>query len=52
MFIKYAENDVDKMLEFSCDNVFAQCCGRVSTDYWYPIGTKCAPLLADLFIHS
>ena len=41
------------MLEFLIDNIFVQCGGRVfQQTIGIPMGTNCAPLLADLFLHS
>lgn len=41
------------MLEFLIDNIFVQCGGRVfQQTVGIPMGTNCAPLLADLFLHS
>ena len=50
---KYTEEDVLKMLEFFIDNIFVQCGGRIfQRMIRIPMGTNCASLLADLFIHS
>ena len=41
------------MLEFFIDNIFVQCGGRVfQQTVGIPMGTNCAPLLVDLFLHS
>ena len=41
------------MLEFLIHNKFVQCGGRVfQQTVGIPTGTNCAPLLADLFLHS
>ena len=41
------------MLEVLIDNIFVQCGGRVfQQTVGIPMGTNCAPLLADLFLHS
>ena len=41
------------MLKFLIDNIFVQCGGRVFQQTGsIPMGTNCAPLLADLFLHS
>jgi hypothetical protein len=48
---KLSETDIINMLEFLIDNIFVIFGGRVfqvST----PMGTYCAPLLADLFLYS
>ena len=50
---KYTEEDVIKMLEFLIDNIFVQFGGLVfQQTIGIPMGTNCAPLLADLFLHS
>jgi len=50
---KYTEEEIIKMLEFLIDNIFVQCGGRVyQQTIGIPMGTNCAPLLADLFLHS
>ena len=50
---KYTEEDVYKMLEFLIDNIFVQYGGLVfQQTVGIPMGTNCAPLLADLFLHS
>jgi hypothetical protein len=41
------------MLEFLIDNIFVIFCGRVfQQTVGIPMGTSCAPLLADLFLYS
>ena len=41
------------MLEFLIDNIFAMFGGRVfQQTVGIPMGTNCAPLLADLFLYS
>ena len=41
------------MLDFLIDNIFVQCGGLVfQQTIGIPMGTNCAPLLADLFLHS
>ena len=41
------------MLEFLIDNIFVFFCGRVfQQTVGIPMGTICAPLLADLFFYS
>jgi hypothetical protein len=41
------------MLEFLIDNIFVIFCGRVfQQTVGIPMGTNCAPLLADLFLYS
>ena len=50
---KYTEDDIVRMLEFLIDNIFVEC-GGVSFQQviGIPMGTNCAPLLADLFLYS
>jgi hypothetical protein len=45
---KFAETDIFNMLEFLIDNIFSMFGGRVLI----PMGTNCAPLLADQFLYS
>ena len=41
------------MLEFSIDNIFALLSGRVfQLTVGIPMGTSCAPVLADVFLYS
>ena len=44
------------MMEFLIDNIFVQFGGRVFQQFQQtigiPMGTNCAPLLADLFLYS
>ena len=48
---KYTE-DVYKMLKYLFD-IFVQSCGRIfQQTVGLPMGTNCAPILADLFRHS
>ena len=50
---KYTEEDIIKMLYFLIDNIFVQFGGRVfQQTVGIPMGTNCAPLLADLFLYS
>merc|ERR1711860_20912 len=50
---KYTENEIIRMLDFFIDNIFVQCGGLVFQQrIGIPMGTNCAPLLADLFLHS
>ena len=45
--------DIFNMLEFLIDNIFVIFCGRVfQQTVGIPMGTNCAPLLADLFLYS
>jgi hypothetical protein len=49
----FSESDIFNMLEFLIDNIFAMFGGRVfQQTVGIPIGTNCAPLLADLFLYS
>ena len=50
---KYTEEDIIKMLEFLVDNIFVVFAGKVFHHIiGNPIGTKCANLLADIFLYS
>ena len=41
------------MLEFLIDNIFVEFGGKIFQQIvGIPMGTNCAPLLADLFLHS
>ena len=46
----YTADNICKMIEFLIDNIFVQFAGRQLTGI--PMGTNCAPLLADLFPYS
>ena len=49
----YTADNICKMIEFLIDNIFVQfrgCLFRQATGI--PMGTNCAPLLADLFLYS
>ena len=49
----FSETDILNMLEFLIDNIFAMFSGRVfQQTVGMPMGTTCAPLLADLFLYS
>ena len=49
---KFSETDIIKMLDFLIDNIFATFGGRVfQQTVGIPMGTNCAPLLADLFLY-
>ena len=51
--IKYCEDDIIKMLEFLVDNIFVVFAGKVFQQMaGVPMGTNCAPLLADIFLYS
>ena len=50
---KYSDADVKKMLEYLIDNIFVEFGGRIfQQTIGIPMGTNCAPLLADLFLYS
>jgi hypothetical protein len=49
---KFSETDIINMLEFLIDNIFVIFGGRVfQQTVVIPMGTICAPLLADLFLY-
>ena len=50
---KYSEDDIIKILEFLVDNIFVVFAGKVfQQTLCIPMGTNCAPLLADIFLYS
>ena len=50
---KYTANDICKMVEFLVDNIYARFGGQLFRQMvGIPMGTNCAPLLADLFLYS
>ena len=50
---KYSEDDIIKMLEFLLDNIFVVFAGKVFQQIvGIPMGTNCAPLLADIYLYS
>ena len=50
---KYTEEDITKMLEFLVANIFVVFAGKVFEQIiGIPMDTSCAPLLADIFLHS
>ena len=50
---KYTEEDIMKMLEFLVDNIFVVSAGKVFQQITgIPMGTNCAPVLADIFLYS
>ena len=50
---KYAANDICKMIEFLVDNIYVRFGGQLFRQMvGIPMGTNCAPLLADLFLYS
>ena len=49
---KYTEDDIINMLEFLVDNIFVVFGGKVFQQIvGIPMGTNCAPLLADIFLY-
>ena len=49
----YTANNICKMIEFLIDNIFVQFGGSLFHQaIGIPVGTNCAPLLADLFLYS
>ena len=50
---KYTEDDIINILEFLVDNIFVVFGGKVFQQiFGIPMGTNCAPLLADIFLYS
>ena len=50
---KYTANDICKMIEFLVDNIYVRFGGQLFQQMvGIPMGTSCAPLLADLFLCS
>ena len=50
---KYTEDNIINMLEFLVDNIFVVLGGKVFQQIvGIPMGTNCAPLLADIFLYS
>ena len=50
---KYTDDDIINMLEFLVDNIFVVFGGNVFQQIvGIPMGTHCAPLLADIFLYS
>ena len=50
---KYTEDNIINMLNFLIDNIFVMFGGQVfQQTVGIPMGTNCAPLLADLFLYS
>ena len=50
---KYSEVDIVRMLDFLIDNIFVEFGGLAfQQTIGIPMGTNCAPLLADLFLYS
>ena len=49
----YTADNISRMIEFLTDNIFVQFGGRLFRQViGIPVGTNCAPLLADLFLYS
>ena len=50
---KYTANDICKMIEFLVDNIYVRSGGQLFRQMvGIPMGTNCAPILADLFLYS
>ena len=50
---KYTEDDTINMLEFLVENIFVVFGGKVFKQIvGIPMGTNCAPFLADIFLYS
>ena len=50
---KYTANDICNMIEFLVDNIYVRFGGQLFRQMVaIPMGTNCAPLLADLFLYS
>ena len=50
---KYTASDICKMIEFLLDNIYVRFSGQLFRQMvGIPMGTNCAPLLADLFLYS
>ena len=50
---KYTEDDIISMINFLIDNIYVEFGGNIfQQTIGIPIGTNCAPLLADLFLYS
>ena len=50
---KYTANDICKVIEFLVDNIYIRFGGQLFRKMvGIPMGTNCAPLLADLFLYS
>jgi hypothetical protein len=47
--IKYSEDDIKKILKILIDNIFGNQVFQLTTGI--PMGTNCAPFLADLFLY-
>ena len=50
---KYTENDIISMVNFLIDNIYVEFGGVIfQQTIGIPMGTNCAPLLADLFLYT
>ena len=49
---KFSETDIINMLEFLIENIFIFGGHVFQQTVGIPMGTSCAPLLADLFLYS
>ena len=50
---KYTEKDIICMINFLIDNIYVEFGGYIfQQNIGIPMGTNCAPLLADLFLYS
>ena len=50
---KYTESDIISMINFLIDNIYVEFGGHIFRQtIGIPMGTNCAPLLADLFLYS
>ena len=50
---KYTASDICKVIEFLVDNIYFRFGGQLFRQMvGIPMGTNCAPLLADLFVYS
>ena len=50
---KFSETDIFNIFEILIDNIFVMFGGRIfQQTVGIPMGTKCAPLLVDLFLYS
>ena len=49
---KHTASDIYKMIEYLVDNIYVGFCGQLfRRTAGIPMGTNCAPLLADLFLY-
>jgi len=53
LIARHTEDDIVNMINFLIDNIFIEFGGRIfQQTVGMPMGTNCAPVLADLFLHS